>query len=194
MRAILLTAVLLLLSACDAPVPRARGVAIAPEPVAPAGAAAAEVPAAPAPEADAPADETGPMPHHEEWNGDQIAWRRYDEGIREAKAENKPILLVVYTTWCPHCRNYSQVFSSPDVVAKARDFVMIRIDADASPAVSRRFAPDGEYIPRTFFLSPDGMLAADLHPARPRFKYFYDERTPADLLAGMASALRRFAS
>ncbi|HZP42560.1 MAG TPA: thioredoxin family protein [Candidatus Binatia bacterium] len=123
-----------------------------------------------------------------DWNDAGIEWRPYEEGLAAAKQAKKPICLVVFTEWCPHCKNYSAVFHDPKVVAEAKRFVMIHVDKDASPDVSKRYAPDGEYIPRTFFLASDGTLDPSIHAPRERFKYFYDEHDPASLLAGMAEA------
>jgi len=126
-----------------------------------------------------------------DWNDAGIAWRSYEEGLKEAKAQKKPICLVFYTEWCPHCTNYSSVFHDPKVVEEAKRFVMIRLDKDRQAELSKQFAPDGEYIPRTYFLSSDGTLDPAVHAPRDRFKYFYDEKDPASLLAGMQAARQK---
>ena len=140
-----------------------------------------------------PPSQPGPAPAAaktaDAWNPSQIAWREYEEGLAEAKAQRRPVCLVFFTTWCPHCANYSKVFSDPRVVEAAKKFVMIRLDGDKNGELSRRYAPDGEYVPRTFFVDPDGKLLADVHESRPRFLYFYDESRPAGLLAGMQAAV-----
>lgn len=127
----------------------------------------------------------------ETWNAAQIDWQPYEAGLARARAENKPVCLVLYTGWCPHCRNYSRVFDDAKVVEQAKRFVMIRLNADEHQDVASKFQPDGGYVPRTFFLSPDGQLAADIHAPRPKYMYFYDERNPASLMGGMADALRK---
>jgi thiol-disulfide isomerase/thioredoxin len=124
----------------------------------------------------------------EGWNGAQIDWQPYESGLRQAKAQKKPICLVFFTTWCPHCKNYSHVFDDPRVVARAHDFVMIHLDADAEEAVASKYALDGIYIPRTFFLAPDGSVDGSIHAPRLQSRYFYDERDPSSLLAAMESA------
>ncbi|MEZ4293468.1 MAG: thioredoxin family protein [Polyangiaceae bacterium] len=129
----------------------------------------------------------------ESWNTAQIEWFDFNSGVARATAENKPILLVVYTTWCPHCKNYSRVFEDPKVVEEVKGFIAIRIDADQDSDVAKRYAKDGSYIPRTFFLQPDGTPDFEVKAARPQYAYFYDERNPASLLAGMASAKQRLA-
>src|SRR5574337_1751412 len=43
----------------------------------------------------------------ENWNDQEVHWMSYDEGLAAAKKEHRPICLIFYTTWCPHCANYS---------------------------------------------------------------------------------------
>ena len=128
----------------------------------------------------------------EGWNRAQIDWQPYEAGLRAAQAQKKPVCLVFSTTWCPHCKNYSHVFEDPRVVARARDFVMIHLDADAEEAIASKYALDGAYIPRTFFLAPDGTVETSIHAPRLQSRYFYDERDPASLLAGMETARQKF--
>ncbi len=161
------------------PAPDAERKADPPAAVAPAKAVAR--PARPAP---APA-----QGHGQDWNDAQIGWQTYEQGVATARAKHKPICLVFYATWCPHCKNFSKVFDDPRVVARAKDFVMIRQDSDADSALSSRYAPDGEYIPRTFFLDQNAKLDPSVAAPRPKFRYFYDEKDPASLLDGMKRAL-----
>ena len=125
----------------------------------------------------------------EDWNDAGIHWMSYDAGLAAAKSSHRPICLIFYTTWCPHCAHYSKVFSDPAVVKKAKSFIMIRVDKDKHPELSKLYKPDGEYIPRTYFLSSDGKLDASLTENRPQYKYFYSENDPRSILAGMDRAL-----
>ena len=125
------------------------------------------------------------------WNDEQIKWQPYEKGIAAAKEEKKPVCLIFYTEWCPHCANYSGVFQDPKVVEQAKQFVMVRIDKDKNAEVSKKYAPDGEYIPRTYFLSSAGVLDPEIHAARDQYKYFYDEKNPESVLAGMEQALKK---
>jgi len=128
----------------------------------------------------------------EDWNDKQIQWQPYAEGLKEAKQSKKPICLIFYTGWCPHCANYSKLFSDPKVVEKAKSFVMIRLDKDKNADLSKQYSPDGEYIPRTYFLSADGQLDASLSETRPQYKYFYSESDASSILGGMDRALKKF--
>lgn len=127
----------------------------------------------------------------ETWNAAQIDWQPYEAGLARAKAQNKPVCLVFYTGWCPHCRAYSHVFDDPKVVARAKDFVMIRANADDQADLAGQYSKDGGYVPRTFFLAPDGTLDPEIHAPRPKFLYFFDEHNPSALLAGMEAALHK---
>jgi thiol-disulfide isomerase/thioredoxin len=124
----------------------------------------------------------------QDWNGAAIAWEAYAAGMERAKRENKFVCLVIYTTWCPHCTKYSRVFHDPRVVAAARNFVMIKADRDTNPDLSKKYSLDGEYIPRTYFVSPDGTVAR-VDAGRDEYRYFYDEDDPTHLLSAMKRVL-----
>ncbi len=126
-----------------------------------------------------------------DWNDAQVVWTDYEAGLAAAKKEKKPVCLVFFTEWCPHCKNYSAVFHDPKVVEKSKQLVMVHLDKDKNAALSKQYAPDGEYIPRTFFLGPDGKLATDIHAPRDNYRYFYDEKDPASVLAGMDEAVKK---
>ena len=126
-----------------------------------------------------------------DWNDAGVQWQPYEQGLAAAKKDKKPVLLIFYTEWCPHCANYSKLFHDEKVVAETKKFVMIRLDKDKNAELSKKFSPDGEYIPRTYFLSSDGTLDASLTAPRDQYKYFYDERDPKGILGGMDAALKK---
>lgn len=175
----------LLYASCkdSSPAPRAEPMEVqAPALVSPPAAATtvANVPARPA-----------SNPQKEDWNDTGIAWQTYEAGMAKAKSENKPVCLVFFTNWCPHCRNYSKVFADSRIVTRSKEFIMIRLNADDVPAISNAHSPDGTYVPRTFFLGSDGKILADVHAPRPQYVYFYDESNPESLLGGMDAALKK---
>lgn len=174
-RAFLFSAALALLSHAAAPAVGAGALATVASAL-----GCAERPAR-APLASAPAD----------WNAREVAWTDYAAGLDAAKAGRKPLLLVFYTDWCPHCHNYSRLFHDPEVVRLSRQFVMVRVERDANPSISDVYAIDGNYIPRTFFLSPTGAVLTDLTSDNEEFRYFFDEHDSTELIALMQRALQR---
>src|SRR5262249_54335210 len=121
------------------------------------------------------------------WNPSQIDWKPYDEGLALAKTQRKRICLVLFTTWCPHCKNYSHVFGDPRLVERAKDFVMIRLDADQNEAIANRYHSDGTYVPRTYILDPDANIDETALAENPRFRHFFDESRADSLLHAMAT-------
>ena len=163
---------LLALFACDAPAITPSTAIAAPPPV------AADQP---------PAPPRGAA--HGEWNSDQIRWLSYDAGLARAHAESKPICLVMHAAWCPHCRTYARVFDDPRVVAQAQRLVMVKVNVDEVPTVAARYAVDGTYVPRTYFLRPDGTVIERIDAHRPQYRFFFDENDPGSILGGMLAAL-----
>lgn len=136
------------------------------------------------------AQEPPPLAEGEaDWNDGAIVWATYEQGLARAKAERRSLVLVFYTDWCPHCHNFSRVFHAPEVVELARSFVMIRVERDGNRDLSEMYDLDGEYIPRTFFLTSAGEVRTELHGKNPSFRYFIDEHEPRELVALMRRAL-----
>ena len=122
--------------------------------------------------------------------GEGIAWRSFEEGQAEAKALGRPMMLVVWTSWCPNCRALKKPFSKNDEIRElSHQFVMVNVDQDELPMVSR-IGPDGDYIPRVIFLDAEGEVdTAVLNSKRRRSLYFY---SPVDdVPAKMREALER---
>ena len=126
-----------------------------------------------------------------DWNDSAIEWKSLDDGLAAAAKAKKPVCLVIYAEWCPHCHNFSSVFHDKKVIDTAKHFVMIHVDADKNKSVDYRFAVDGAYVPRTFFLDPAGKIRTDVHAPRNPYAYFYDEREPSSVLQGMQAALKK---
>lgn len=62
-----------------------------------------------------------------------IEWlRSYDEGLKRARAENRPVLLYFWASWCTWCRQMeAEVFPDAEVSAViATKFVPVKVDID----------------------------------------------------------------
>ena len=76
-----------------------------------------------------------------------------------------------------------------EIVSLARALVMIRVERDDNRELSEMYDLDGQYIPRTFFLTPAGEVRTELGGKNPSFRYFLDEHDPSELRALMQRAL-----
>lgn len=96
------------------------------------------------------------------WNGKEINWRTMKSGVKEASATGKTVVLVFHASWCSACKKYREVFKDAAIVDATRNYVMVLVDADKDPTVNSAFSPDGTYVPRTLFISPEGDVRTDL--------------------------------
>ena len=81
-----------------------------------------------------------------------------------------------------------------DVTANHNVSDGFEIDSDKNKELGKQYALDGSYIPRTYFLDSNGKVDPEIHAPREQFKYFYDERNPQSVLAGMDTALKKFSN
>ena len=102
-------------------------------------------------------DPTPPsQPSASETPGAGITWYSYDEGMEIAQAQNKPVMIDVYTGWCKWCKELDRViYSDPDVVNLADKFVCIKINADNHRDLAAKYNPTGG-VPAIVFLRSDG--------------------------------------
>jgi thioredoxin-related protein len=62
----------------------------------------------------------------------EVKWLSFDEGLKKARAEKKPMLVDFYTDWCHWCKVLDEkTFQDPAVAKKlAENYVTVRIDAE----------------------------------------------------------------
>jgi hypothetical protein len=124
--------------------------------------------------------------------GSAIEWRDWDAALRTARLENKSVCVVVYADWCPGCKELAPEFARADVASAAAGLLMVRQDQDeGAPWLKERLGRYGSYLPRVFFLDPDGKVREDLQSGHPRYPYFYAALVTDRLLANMHAASKR---
>jgi protein-disulfide reductase (glutathione) len=122
------------------------------------------------------------------WNGAQIDWRAVGPGIRESSRTGKPLIMLFHASWCTSCKRYRQVWKDPGVVAESKNFVMVLVDVDADPGANGAFSPDGTYVPRTIFYTPEGDVMEDVRGKDPEYPHTIDLDDPAELRGLMQKA------
>jgi len=110
-----------------------------------------------------------------DWNDAEVDWVDLETGLARAKAEDRPLVLVVYTTWCPRCLELSREWKDPALVAAAKSAIMVRMNGDTEPVANERFSPDGSYIPRTMLVNPDGSVQTDVVGPNEGYRYFHTD-------------------
>eukprot|EP00993_Chasmostoma_nieuportense_P005981 NODE_6595_length_519_cov_20.852041_g6430_i0.p2 GENE.NODE_6595_length_519_cov_20.852041_g6430_i0~~NODE_6595_length_519_cov_20.852041_g6430_i0.p2 ORF type:complete len:150 (-),score=40.03 NODE_6595_length_519_cov_20.852041_g6430_i0:69-482(-) len=120
--------------------------------------------------------------------GDQYSWCTLDSARDEARLTNKPIMLIIHKTWCGACKALKPAFqASPEISKLAKDFVLVNLQDGEEPK-GDEFSPDGQYIPRLFFLSADGsVLDVYNKQGNAKYKYFYPQ--PDSIVRSMKEVL-----
>jgi protein-disulfide reductase (glutathione) len=85
----------------------------------------------------------------------------------------------------------SALVDSARFAEASKRFIMSNVEDDEEPG-GEAFKPDGGYIPRIFFLAPDGEVAPEIINAggNPQYKYYYANEQ--QLLTSMQTALSFF--
>lgn len=103
-------------------------------------------------------------------NAAGIEWVQYQGQEIEQLAAGKPVLVEFYADWCAPCKQMERTtFRDPEVVARSRRFLMLRVDCTAPDATVReimqRFRVSG--MPTLVFLESDGTERTDLREVGP---------------------------
>ncbi|XP_068675297.1 thioredoxin domain-containing protein 12-like [Montipora foliosa] len=107
--------------------------------------------------------------------GEHIDWKTYPEGLKEAQASQKPVMLLIHKSWCGACKALKPKFAeSKGIDELSKSFVMINVEDDEEPQ-DPKFHIDGSYIPRIFILDSAGIVQKDIYNknGNPSYKYYY---------------------
>lgn len=87
----------------------------------------------------------------------EINWQPWSQSaFKQAKRENRPVLLNLTAIWCHWCHVMDETtYSDPEVIETIRQsFVPVRVDADQNPHIQERYIAGGW--PTNSFLTPEG--------------------------------------
>ena len=117
-----------------------------------------------------------------------MPWLSRDAAVAQAAAENRPMMVFVYTDWCPRCGELEPLFNESAVVQAANGLIPVRHNQDENPAWLQQLAQDyEEYVPRVLFLNPDGTRMS-IVSSHSRYAYFYTPAKRDTLVANMQIA------
>jgi thiol:disulfide interchange protein DsbD len=116
-----------------------------------------------------------------------IQWLQYDEKlVQEASAQARPVIIDFTADWCVPCRELEErTFSSPAVVAKAQQFLRVRVDLTHSTrpesrSLMERYRIKG--VPTIIFIDRNGKEIENLR--------FHEVIRPEEFLRKMEKALK----
>jgi thiol:disulfide interchange protein len=90
--------------------------------------------------------------------GAGIAWvDNHDAGLAQAKAEGKPVFLILHADWCSWCKkSFSETFPDPRITALKDRFIWLRINSDKEQKYKKQYGQEG--FPMMVLLNPDGSV------------------------------------
>jgi thioredoxin-like negative regulator of GroEL len=67
-----------------------------------------------------------------------------DKALEQARAENKPVIVDLYTDWCIYCKDLeNKIFPAKEVAAELEKYVAVRINGDESKDIVFKFSVRG---------------------------------------------------
>ncbi len=126
-------------------------------------------------------------------SGGDLNWTNYTDGIRQASAARKKILIDVYTDWCGWCKKMEKdTYSDEDIKGYlTSNYILVRLNAESDKKetvgneemtqadIARAYKVNG--YPTTVFLNSDGLpityVSGYMKPAefKPVLKYIAED-------------------
>ncbi|KAG4074504.1 hypothetical protein HA402_015793 [Bradysia odoriphaga] len=123
--------------------------------------------------------------------GSFVFAKNLDEGLKIAKSESKPVMLIVTKLFAEHVEfSYRNLAASDDIKKLSDNFVMVNAYNGEDPN-STDYAPDGAYVPRIVFIRSDGVTLTQVKNASIKGdenKYYY--QTSEDVVKSMKLAMQ----
>ncbi|XP_030057264.1 anterior gradient protein 3-like isoform X1 [Microcaecilia unicolor] len=122
--------------------------------------------------------------------GDDITWvQTYEEGLFQAKQNNKPLMVIHHLDECQYSQALKKVFAEHNAIQEMaqNEFVMLNLRHETQ---DKNLSPDGQYVPRIMFIDPSLTVRADLIGKYSNRKYTYEPEDMETLEGNMKKALR----
>ncbi|XP_076814554.1 thioredoxin domain-containing protein 12-like [Clavelina lepadiformis] len=124
--------------------------------------------------------------------GSHLNWTSFDQAIRSSVETRRPIMLLLHQKWCKACRDLMPKFRANRYIEKLSPlFEMVNLIDDEVPK-DPKFAPDGSYFPRIFFISPEGEVMTDIYNPEAVDRYFYYYYEADSVARSMLKAVHKF--
>ena len=105
--------------------------------------------------------------------GDQVNWVDYSSALSDS---SRPTMIILHKSWCAACKNLKpKLAKNLDFEELSQKFSMVNAGEDNELHNNADLSVDGSYIPRIFFLDPQGQVLDQVYnfKGNPSYKYFY---------------------
>ncbi|MBL0715768.1 MAG: thioredoxin family protein [Desulfosarcina sp.] len=89
-------------------------------------------------------------------SGKQINWYTYEEGVDQARRQNKNMVIYFHAEWCAYCTQMEkETFTDAAVIGFLNtNAVAVKVDVDREKQIARKYGVRG--LPATFLMLVDG--------------------------------------
>ena len=101
------------------------------------------------------------------------------------------MVVLVYANWCTQCDALAKALASQKGVNASKPFVMVLADHDDDSQGLTYYTPKLGYVPRIFFMEPNGELWSEMQSGNSRYPYYYEPKDLSVLLTNMQKSLAR---
>ncbi|XP_065649943.1 uncharacterized protein LOC100207796 isoform X3 [Hydra vulgaris] len=86
-----------------------------------------------------------------------------DEALEMTKKTKKPIMFIIHRTTCPSCKAVLKMITrDEEFKGKLEHFILADIEDDIDDVKADSYDVDGGYVPRIYFLDPQGKIFKDI--------------------------------
>lgn len=94
----------------------------------------------------------------------EISWNGYDEGLKLAQEQKKPVMMDFYADWCGYCvKMDKETYPDENVIAESERFITIKVDLTESDekatAIAQKYNVQG--FPTLIFIDSEGQWAKE---------------------------------
>jgi protein-disulfide reductase (glutathione) len=123
--------------------------------------------------------------------GEDIKWISITDAYRVAKELNKPVMTIIWKSWCGSCKALKPLIAESEAFLKlSTKFVMVNAGDDEEPT-SEDYKIDGGYIPRIYFSNSDAKVMKDIVNVGGNAKYLYYYSDVDSILRSMTTVLNQ---
>ncbi|MDI6751253.1 MAG: thioredoxin domain-containing protein [bacterium] len=106
----------------------------------------------------------------------KIEWLVFEDGLKRAKAENKPLMVHFTADWCSWCKKLeAEAFRNQEVILLSKSLVSVKIDCEKTPELAKKFQVRG--LPTILFISPEGNVIHKVIGYRPQDAFLSEMKT-----------------
>jgi len=86
-------------------------------------------------------------------------------------------MIIMHKSWCGACKQLRPKFAASNQITElSKTFIMVNSLDEETPHAEGAYMIDGSYVPRIYFLSPEGTVVNVINErGLPQYRYYYSD-------------------